>query len=94
MLLKKGANQSVDIYGIGTILYELLIGLPPYYDEDVKTMFANITFAKLKIPKYVSSKARALLKVLLIFGMINRDYWRRIRRKELRCKESRSIHFS
>lgn len=63
MLLKKGANKSLDIYGIGTILYELLVGIPPYYDEDIDTMYENIAYGKLKVPKYVSLEARSTLKV-------------------------------
>ena len=63
MLLKKGVNKSLDIYGIGTILYEMLVGLPPYYDNDLNTMYKNIAYGKLKIPKYVSVETRTILKV-------------------------------
>ena len=63
MLLKKGVSKPLDIYGIGTILYELLVGIPPYYDEDIETMYENIAYGKLKVPKYVSIEARSTLKV-------------------------------
>lgn len=63
MVLEKGANKSIDIYGIGTILYELLVGLPPYYDENLEQMYKNILYGKLKAPKYLSKNARAVLQV-------------------------------
>ena len=38
MLDQKGAGKEIDIYGIGCVLYEMLEGDPPYYNEDIPTM--------------------------------------------------------
>lgn len=35
MLNRDGAGRAADIYGIGAILYEMLVGLPPYFNENI-----------------------------------------------------------
>ena len=34
MVKKEGHGKSVDWYLLGVLIYEMLVGLPPYYDDD------------------------------------------------------------
>lgn len=47
MLTSKGVGKASDIYQIGAVLYELLVGFPPYYTENIKKLYESIRAAKL-----------------------------------------------
>ncbi|CAD8047312.1 unnamed protein product [Paramecium primaurelia] len=65
MLKRSGHGKAVDWYLLGVVMYELLVGLPPYYANNREELFYNIENAQLKIPSYISLEARNLLKALL-----------------------------
>jgi serine/threonine protein kinase len=65
MLKKEGVTKAGDVYQVGVVLYEMLVGIPPYYNDNIKILYQNIERGRLKIPKYLSSEAKkCLLKML------------------------------
>ena len=50
ILKKHGHNKSIDWYYVGALLYELLVGIPPYYNNNRKILFENIKNGPLRIP--------------------------------------------
>ena len=58
-------GKAVDWWSYGTLLYEMLSGLPPYYDRNREKMYQKIMYAKLTFKKHMSEEARDVCAGLL-----------------------------
>lgn len=50
MLRRAGHSKSIDWYLLGVLIYEMLVGVPPYFNTDKAKLFENIQQGPLKIP--------------------------------------------
>jgi len=69
----KGYTKAVDWWSFGTLMYEMLTGLPPYYSQDVQQMYFKIMHAKLDIPDNMDNDTKSIL-----IGLLERDPARRM----------------
>ncbi|MCJ1443920.1 MAG: hypothetical protein MMC23_004420 [Stictis urceolatum] len=67
LLLGQGYTKTVDWWTLGVLLYEMLTGLPPYYDENTNEMYRKILSEPLHFPgpEIVPPAAKDLLTRLL-----------------------------
>ena len=65
ILLGNPYNFSVDFYTLGVLFYEMIVGLPPFYNEDKMKMYRDISYAPLQIPSILKGSIRDLLSGLL-----------------------------
>lgn len=73
MLKRKGHGKAVDWYLLGVLLYEMLVGYPPYYASNRDQLFYNIENATLRLPPSLSDNSKSLLK-----GLLERDPEKRL----------------
>lgn len=75
LLHGQGYTKAVDWWTLGVLLYEMLTGLPPFYDENTNEMYRKILAEPLHFPgpDVVPPAARDLLTRLL-----DRDATRRL----------------
>ncbi|CAK4696840.1 hypothetical protein LEN26_011413 [Aphanomyces euteiches] len=65
IIQSKGHGKSVDWWAIGVLIYEMLAGYPPFYDENPFGIYQKILTGRVEYPKYIDSKAKDLIKKLL-----------------------------
>jgi len=65
MIVDEGHNYSVDTWSLGVLIYEFLVGQPPFVAERTSDTYRRIVDVDLEFPDYVSSEAQDLISKLL-----------------------------
>ncbi|KAK5669139.1 hypothetical protein BDV3_003332 [Batrachochytrium dendrobatidis] len=65
IIQSKGYGRAVDWWALGVLIYEMLAGHPPFYDEDHFKLYEKILQCKLRFPPHFDPMAKDLVKRLL-----------------------------
>uniref|UniRef100_A0A1I7XMI4 Serine/threonine-protein kinase Sgk1 n=1 Tax=Heterorhabditis bacteriophora TaxID=37862 RepID=A0A1I7XMI4_HETBA len=73
IILKKPYDISVDWWCLGSVLYEMLFGLPPFYSKDHNEMYNRIVNEPLKMKHAISAASSDI-----IIGLLQKDKTKRL----------------
>lgn len=72
MISKSGYGISHDFWGLGIILYEMLLGCTPFMDPDPMKIYQKINKAKVVFPKFMDQNAKMIIKQFLMIDINKR----------------------
>eukprot|EP01041_Mallomonas_annulata_P009982 gene9982-20757_t len=72
VLLNKGHGKGVDWWTLGVLMYEMMVGQPPFIDDDPMGIYQQILSGKVRFPKYFEKNARSLVKKFLVADLTKR----------------------
>ena len=64
----KSYGHSVDWWAYGILLYEMMVGQPPFEGEDEEELFSAIANSSVTYPKALSKEAKDICKGVSIVG--------------------------
>ncbi|CAH1782276.1 unnamed protein product [Owenia fusiformis] len=72
IIQSKGHNKAVDWWSLGILLYEMLIGYPPFFDDNPFGIYEKILAGKIDWPRHMDPVAKDLIKKLLVLDRTKR----------------------
>eukprot|EP01134_Creolimax_fragrantissima_P001330 CFRG1330T1 len=72
ILTRQGHDRSVDWWSLGALMYDILVGVPPFVGNNRQATMEKILRGVLRTPPYLSDSAKDLLRKLLRRNMANR----------------------
>ena len=66
IIQSKGHNKAVDWWALGILIYEMLVGYPPFCDENPIVIYEKILDGKIKWLWNMDAVAKDLIEKLLV----------------------------
>eukprot|EP00762_Andalucia_godoyi_P005247 ANDGO_06700.mRNA.1 Protein kinase 2 len=79
VLRHEARGKAMDWWSLGTLMYEMMVGVPPFYDENLQNMYSLILYGELVFPPFLSVHAQSLLR-----GLLDRDPSKRLGGEDVR----------
>ena len=73
IILKQEHRQAVDWWSLGILIYEMLFGLPPFYNRNTRLAYEKLLTKELEFPHPLSQAGQSLLQ-----GLLTKDPTRRL----------------
>lgn len=62
----KDYTKAIDWWSVGTLIFEMLTGLPPFYSDDEENMYRKIMTGELTFPPGLSNEVKDIVSKFLI----------------------------
>lgn len=66
ILTSKEYGPACDMWSVGVLNYELLVGVPPFEEEDMNRTYARIKEGRYKFPENLTQLVRDCIKKMLV----------------------------
>ncbi|KAF4118662.1 cAMP-dependent protein kinase catalytic subunit PRKX [Onychostoma macrolepis] len=72
VIQSKGHGRAVDWWALGVLIFEMLAGYPPFFDDNPFGIYQKILSGKLEFPRHLDFYVKDLIKKFLVIDRARR----------------------